>query len=268
MAQSSLSAAMIDTHSHLLPGLDDGARDMTQALAMARASAEAGVRLAVCTPHLKDDPAGLLPAARAALNDMKRNVAANEIALDLTLGFELDLNLLMEAEPDLIDSCTFGYGRPVMLLETPYNNWPKWAEQAIFDLRLRGILPILAHPERNERFQRHPERLSDLVHQGIVLQITVPSVVGAFGRHARNTALKLVASGEVALLASDIHFRRLETAMLREGVGAIRTALPSCDVDILVAENPRRLLSGEELLPLSPAKGRDRWLARFRKLMR
>lgn len=251
-----------------MPGLDDGARDVSQALAMARACGEAGVRLVVCTPHLKSDPVAFIPAARTVLADFQKYVAENEITLDLTLGFEVDLNLLVENDPEVVDTCTFGYGSLVVLLETPYVGWPQWAEQAMFDLRLRGILPVLAHPERNDGFQRHPEKLSELVRQGIQLQITVPSLAGAFGRRARDTAFRLLEAGEVALLASDIHYRRLEGGCLNRGVEVIRSVLPRCDVDILVGENPRRLLVGEQLLPLPPARGRDRWQARFRKLLK
>ena len=155
----------------------------------------------------------------------------------------------------------------MLLLETPYSGWPRWADRALFDLRLREITPVLAHPERNEGFQRHPQRLSELARQGVVLQITVPSLLGGFGRKARDAAVRHVSRGEVALLASDVHYQRLEHATLDQGIAEVRRLFPHYPVQDLVEHNPRRLLAGQPLVAPAPAVRRDRWRARLRRLV-
>ncbi|NLT35249.1 MAG: hypothetical protein GXX83_05070 [Gaiellales bacterium] len=259
---------MIDTHCHILPGIDDGARDMSESLAMVKTCVATGVSHAVCTPHLTDDPSAFIPQAKRAFSEVRLAASLRGIRLDLGLGYEVDLNLLAEFDPASILSCTFGFGRPILLLETPYAGWPRWADRALFDLRLREITPILAHPERNEGFQRQPERLSELARQGVVLQITVPSLLGQFGRKARDAALRHLSRGEAALLASDVHYGRLETATLQNGAAEVRRLFPHYPVERLVEENPRRLLAGHPLLPPALAGRGDRWTACLRKRMR
>ncbi|MGD9571391.1 MAG: tyrosine-protein phosphatase [Thermoleophilia bacterium] len=243
---------MIDLHTHILPGLDDGPATMGEAVEMARVAWEHGTRTVVCTPHMIDhyptDPAQVhegVHALRAALEDAG-------IGLAVVPGAEISLDWLPRmSDADLAMASIGGAGR-WLLLEMPFAGWPIGLPEILRDLEIRGYQVILAHPERAEAVQRQPDRMRDLIGRGALVQLTAGSFLGDHGPAARRTALMLLAGGAAHLLASDAHsagpWRPPE---IEPGLQAAADGIDAHPQTLswMVREGPEAILSGGPVRP-------------------
>jgi len=255
---------MIDTHSHLLPGLDHGCPDIETALQMAREAATSGVETVVCTPHLPDWDEALVGSAGPAQERVRRGLADAGVPLELRLGFEVDLGLAATIDATRLCALTIEGSGGAILLEMPYVGWPPFMEDTIFRLATAGFVPILAHPERNERVQRSPELLGACLKAGAVAQATAGSLGGTFGRVAERTFFRLISEGLISLVASDAHSFNREGWTMLAMVAALEGRVSQEDIVTLTATNPARLLAGQKPLPVRPVNGSMRRLGRAR----
>jgi protein-tyrosine phosphatase len=196
---------VIDLHSHILPGIDDGAESIETALEMARSAVEDGIRTLAATPHVRSD----YPTAPGDMEELVASVRARldeaAIPLELLPGGEIALDFLPDLDDDALRRFGLGGNTRYLLLETPYYGWPLGLDQTFFQLRLRGFTPVLAHPERNEEVQERPELLERLVEAGALVQVTAASADGRLGSAVQRTALRLIRNGLAHMLASDAH---------------------------------------------------------------
>jgi protein-tyrosine phosphatase len=210
---------------------------------MAREAAETGVTDIICTPHLGDSDdrtAREAPAVRAELQEVLDREA---IPLRLHLGFEIAFTFASEADPEELRRHGLGGGQTrFLLVEIPHFSWPAFAAETIHRLRLHGLVPILAHPERNERIQGNPELLASLLHLGALAQGTTASFFGLFGKESRRCLLNQLAAGQVAILASDAHYKRRATWSLQMAAQDMSTSVPLSVLDVLARENPGLVL--------------------------
>ncbi len=259
---------MIDTHLHLIPGVDDGARDFTESLAMARAMSAAGVTAVICTPH-GDEGVGPSPIeARRALDRLAEMLGEEGILIDLHLGYELTFNFAAAKEPELLRDYALGPSGRYVLLEAPYREWPSYAEDLVYRLRLNGLTPVIGHPERNPRLSRNPELLSALLRLGAVSQGTASSLRGLFGSGARRALLEMLSRGELDILATDAHFARPEVWRLNEAAAELEREFPEVDLDRLTRRNPLSIIEGRPVEPGAPLQ-RTRTLGGYlRRLLR
>lgn len=250
---------MIDTHAHLLPGLDDGAESLEQSLAMAREMVDSGTRDVICTPHLRERSDRTATHAPAVLEELRSRLAAEAIPLRLHLGYELSFSFVMEADPVELHRFTLTERGRFLLVEIPHAAWPPFAEATLHDLRLRGFVPILAHPERNERVQRDEHLLPALLRMGALAQGTSASLFGLFGPRARRTLIGQIERGQIAILASDAHYRRRATWSLAAGLEDLRQALPGAELGTLAEGNPWLVLRNEDPVTPGPLPTVARW---------
>lgn len=239
---------MIDTHSHLLPGVDHGCPDLETSLRMARAAAESGTDTVVCTPHLQDLLPGDVERTHEVAGQVRSALSAAGIGLRLLTGFEIDLSVAATSSRQEMQQLAIVGSQGAVVLEMPYRGWPRYLDETLFRLRTWGMTPVLAHPERNDRVQKSPETLDACIKAGAVVQATVASLTGEFGKRPERTFRKLLAAGKVSLLASDAHAYRNDGWTLAPTVERLRAAVGDEAVNLLVEENPRRLLAGEPLL--------------------
>jgi protein-tyrosine phosphatase len=192
---------VIDLHSHVLPGLDDGARDLEEAVRICEAAAADGIDVLAATPHVRDDYPTTPDQMERALEDLR---AAARDLVRLVGGGEVALGELGRPTTEL---ARFGLaGNPhYLLVEMPYAGWPLDLGESLFRLRLRGVTPVLAHPERNPDVQRRPSVLEPLVARGTLVQVTAASLDGRFGARTRACARALVEQSLAHLVASDAH---------------------------------------------------------------
>ena len=146
---------MIDLHSHILPGLDDGPATMDGSLELARAAVEAGTRTILATPHINDD-ASIEPARIAAgLEELRAALAAAELPLEVLPGGEIAIWRLLDLDDDTLRRLALG-GGPYLLVESPFSPMVGDFEPMVLDLHRRGHRVLLAHPERCPAFQKSP----------------------------------------------------------------------------------------------------------------
>lgn len=245
---------MIDTHSHILPGLDDGSPDTSHSLRMAEAAATAGVTTVVCTPHLLDFDVSSIGRARETLEKFRSVLETSGIDLKLLLGFEVDVSVAATASDDELRLLTVEGSQGLLLVEMPHWGWPAYLLDTIFRLRTSGLTPVLAHPERNDRIQHSPGLLGECLDAGAVAQATAASLDGSFGRASKTAFSRHLSLGHVSILASDAHAHRLSSWTVASVVASLGRRLSDEDIDRLVRVNPGRLLSGEPPLPVTAAR--------------
>jgi protein-tyrosine phosphatase len=248
---------LIDLHSHVLPGLDDGARDVEEAVAICRAAAADGVEVLAATPHVRRDYPTTADEMEAALARVR---AAAGGVVELVPGAELALEELDRPPAELRRFGLAGNPR-YLLVETPYYGWPLDAADRLFRLRAAGITPVLAHPERNGEVQARPELLEAVVAGGTLVQLTAASVDGRLGRASRAAASRLLELGYAHLIASDAHAPTVRAIGMRAAAGAVGDeALARWLTDGV----PRAIVE-DAAVPERPAPARSGgWLSRLR----
>lgn len=196
---------MVDLHSHLLPGLDDGPGSLGEALRMCRLYAAQGFRTVVATPHMANQRYRVSPDdVRSAAGRLDR--ACLERGIDLRIVPGADVRLAPELL-HLLDAgrvLTLADAGRHLLLELPHQCAPP-ISALISELALRGVTPVLSHPERNMEILRRPERVGEFVQDGCLIQITAGALPGAFGRPPQRTAEWLLEQGLVHVVATDAH---------------------------------------------------------------
>jgi len=245
---------VIDLHSHVLPGLDDGAADLDEAVSICRDAFADGITVLAATPHVRDDYPTTPEQMEAALAELEGEIGE---AIRLLPGGELDLAQLDRPREELV---RFGLaGNPgYLLVETPYVGWPLDIGDLLFRLLATGITPVLAHPERNADVQQRPELLEPLVRSGVLVQLTAGAVDGSLGRGSRVAAFTLLERDLAHLIASDGH----APSVRRIGMSAAAAALRNDALARwLTVDVPRAIVDGGELPPRpGPARPRRRRL--------
>ena len=242
---------MIDLHSHLLPGIDDGPATMDDALEMARVAVAAGITDVACTPHMNayyPTPAEWIVES---VTEMRVALQGAGIPLRVHPGAEIRLDWFAElGDEELLAASLGGTGRWI-LLEMPFEGWPLDLGLILDGLAVRGIGGVLAHPERCAAVQRAPDRLWDPVGRGALVQINAGSLTGEHGRTVERTARALVAAGLCHLLASDGHSAEWRPPGMADGLAVAAGVLgrEPAEVSDLVSETPAKILAGEKVSP-------------------
>jgi protein-tyrosine phosphatase len=234
---------MIDTHCHLLPGIDDGPREMTQALELAAGLARVGVRRVICTPHFSRRYPTSYERAVAQLEALALHLREAGIGLELGLGAELNAAMALEA-PDAELRRRRIAPRHVLVELT--RETPGTAVELICDrLERLGLAPVLAHPERSPAVRDQPHLLDAARDRGALIQVVAPSLAGEPGSGRARAAWRLLRSGRVDLLASDSH-RPAHAERLRSVLELIRRELGEATLAELTDLNAQRMLAAEE----------------------
>ena len=247
---------MIDIHTHLLPGVDDGSPSMEVSVPVLERFARDGVRLVVCTPHLDASRAKDAPHARHAeiLAELRQVAPA---VPELRPGWEI---MLDAPGVDLRDRRLALGESSAVLVEFPRMMIPPSATEEVFRLRMSGIVPVLAHPERY--WSCTASHVDDWRRAGAVIQMDVTGLLGSGPQAA--LAATLLEEGLVDLLASDTHgdSRALLPAKhWLEEIGAVEQA------ELLTSRNAAHLLANEALESVTPVERRRGMLGRLKELL-
>jgi protein-tyrosine phosphatase len=193
---------MVDTHCHIVPGVDDGAVSLEMSLAMIEVAKQNGVTAILTTPHI-----------RGSMDELPRH-AFHKKSFQQILDAKPDMELYLGGEVRVTSEThevthlaefTADEKSKYILLELEFDKVPAYFSQLLFEYRLRGITPIVAHPERNAGVLQHPEHALEFVRQGALLQVTTGSVIGELGETFQQCALRLMECGLISILASDAH---------------------------------------------------------------
>lgn len=241
---------MIDLHSHILPELDDGARDLRDAIAMARMAAQSGVTVMAATPHCADDR---VYRVRAAWQLLSQALEENGIPVKLVPGMEIfstadTARMLREGKLLTLNNSRYP------LIEFSFRSDGNAETAQLHSVCQAGFRPLIAHPERYPYVQRHPELLNLWHDMGCLLQINRGSLLGRFGTAARQLAWALVDRGFAAVVASDAHSPRQRTPWLADVWQLLETEFSPLCARMLLKNTPRAILNNEDLPPVSPVR--------------
>ena len=240
---------MIDLHTHILPGLDDGSPDLETSVLMAAVAAESGVTHLVATPHSNQRGAFenyASPALQVRFAALRSAVREAGIPLELSLGMEIFgtgdvLQLLHDGR-----LLTLGGGR-YLLIEFGFHEDPLRIERLLDALLAAGYWPVVAHPERYYGLQRMPNYLYDWASRGIVLQVNKGSLFGRFGRGAQALAAAMLERGLVGCVASDAHGPDVRTPDLAGAWDYLAEHFSERLAERLLTRNPAHILHSEPL---------------------
>ncbi len=250
---------MIDLHSHILPGLDDGAIDLESAVEMARSMAADGITLVCGTPHVRDDYPTSVETMLDALALVRAAVADAGIMIDIRGGGEIALDQLPAL--DSVTRARFGLGgNPnLLLLEAPYSNWLLSLPHTCAQLRVGNVVPVIAHPERNRDIQDDPTTLEGVVRAGAIVQLTAASVDGRLGAATAKCARRLLELDLAHCIASDAHGPGIRQA----GMSAAAKAVGGGHLARWLTYDVPAALLADGALPPRPPLPRRGLLSRF-----
>jgi protein-tyrosine phosphatase len=250
---------LIDLHSHILPGLDDGARTIDESREMARLASSEGVKVIAATPHVRDDFPTTVEQMERGVAELNRDFTEERIDVTVLQGGEIDLERLNTMTDEDIERFSFAQTGHYLLVEVPYTGWPLYLDQAVFRLRSAKVTPLLAHPERNPEVQRNPATLAAAASAGALVQVTAASLDGRLGRRVKQACQRLLELELVHVLASDAHAPAVRRGGLSDAVAALRDEGLA---RYLTEEVPAAIIAGERIPERGMAKGPRR--RRFR----
>jgi len=250
---------VIDLHTHLLPGVDDGPATLADSVDLARSLRDDGARGVAATPHCRADHPGVEPeelVGRAA--ELERELRAAGIGLGVVSAGEVDLLWGLAASEKQLRAASYrGLGKD-LLVETPYGPLTSRFETMLFGISAQGYRILLAHPERNPTFQEDPRRLERMSATGTLLQVTASALIrpprtSRSGRLAR----RLIEGGHAHVLASDAHGAATPgRSGLSDGVRVAAELVGDARAGWMVEAVPRAILLGEPLPAAPPIEGR------------
>lgn len=241
---------MIDIHHHCLPGVDDGPREMAEAVEMCAMAAEEGIEVVVATPHVLRGRWRTLTRAEleSRLDELRAHAPKTpRLILGSEYFFSHDMADELRAGTAIVPLA----GSRYVLVELASSTIPPMIEQPFYVAQLDGWTPVLAHPERNSALQRNPDLLQDLVEHGARVQITATSLTGHFGRAAQRAAETFVRRGLVHFVASDAHGIARRPPRVREALDALRSIAGAETASALTVSNPLAVVESRPL-PFEP----------------
>jgi len=267
---------MIDLHTHILSGLDDGARTIGESLRMCQIAYRDGIKTIVATPHTLDgryqnDRSRILakvqelkialvkfglqnlqpefgnakcPFEQSRIQTPKSEITNPKSEMRILPGADVRLCEQALRQLDGKKVTTIGDGGKCLLLEFPFQGIPCGAEKVLFQMITRGMIPIISHPERNLDVGRNPRRYHEMIRMGCLGQVTAMSLTGGFGPGVRRVAEQLLTKGLVHLIASDAHSTDGRPPVLSKAVRAAARIVGQEEARKMVTEYPRALLEG------------------------
>jgi protein-tyrosine phosphatase len=233
---------MIDLHSHILPGIDDGAPNLDVALDMARMAVSDGIHTMACTPHIYP---GLYMNSTQSITQARDAFQAQlderGIALRLLVGADTHLvpELLSKLRQGVVPTL---HGSRYLLLEPSHHVMPPRFEESVFQLVVSGYTPVITHPERLTWVEDHYDVFLRLIRQGAWMQVTADALTGLFGSRVKYWGERFLSEGRVHLLASDAHSNRRRVPRLSAGFEVAERILGREEALRLVIDRPQAIL--------------------------
>jgi protein-tyrosine phosphatase len=231
---------MIDIHCHILPGIDDGAKDMDEALALIYLAVADGVTRIVVTPHLHFGRfENYLPVIQASFLALQQAVGEAGIVIELAYAAEVRfdseiLSLLTRQQLPLYGSYN---NQQFMLLEFPHSHIPAGSDILVKHLLKQNITPVIAHPERNRDLLKSPDKIKPFVRLGCWFQVTASSITGHFGEECQTLALSYIEQDFIHIIASDAHNLKRRPPVLSEARSKISAMFGEAKAQQLFYDN-------------------------------
>lgn len=194
-----------DIHSHIMPGVDDGAQDMEESLAMLRMAKAENVSRIILTPHQKPGRKCVsMRGLKERMELLQENIRQQQLAIQVYAGSECLYSHDLAERLEQGKFCTMADSRYVLVEFIPDENWT-YIRDGLYQLISHGYLPIIAHVERYLQVVRDMDRVHELIDMGCYVQVNAGSITGAYGFGMRRTAKKLLRERAVHFVATDAH---------------------------------------------------------------
>lgn len=248
---------MIDIHSHILPGIDDGAKDEQASIDMAKAAIDEGITQIVATPHHKN---GMFDNYR---DEIEMHVT---VLNDLYKTSGLDLTVLPGQEVriygEIVEDFKSGALQTVndtnyMLIEFPTATVPRYADQLFYDMQMEGIQPIIVHPERNQELLKNHDKMYQFIKAGVLSQVTAGSVLGKFGKDIQEFSAQLIEANLTHFIASDAHNTTSRGFYLNEAYGYVQEEIDE-EAAFMFHENSQLLIQNQNVYRQEPQRIRKK----------
>ncbi|WIV12086.1 CpsB/CapC family capsule biosynthesis tyrosine phosphatase [Proteiniborus sp. MB09-C3] len=259
---------MYDIHCHILPEIDDGANSMEEAINMAIMAKENGIEVIFATPHYIEG-VGYKDSSynREALEKLNSELEKRNIDMKIYLGCEVystcdALKLLEKGLIATLNSSNY------MLIELPMHDIPIYIETMIYNLKLKGITPIIAHPERNTKIIENPNILHTLISKGALAQLNLPSLLGMYGESVKNTAEVLLKHDMIHFVGTDAHKPSKRYYRINEVLDILNDLIGGEKTLKITEINPEAVITGTDIETdepklYKPEKGVKKLLKRF-----
>lgn len=232
---------MYDLHCHMLPAIDDGAKDLDTALEMARIAEKDGITHLACTPHIypvlfNNTPEGIAAAVKSF------NAELETAGVALTLSYGADIQVV----PELLSNLRSGVfptinGSRYFLFEPPHHAPLPNLDRLIFDVICAGYIPVITHPERLTWIDGHYDQILTAVQAGAWMQITAGSLTGRMGSSPKYWSERMLDDGVVCLIATDAHNLKGRPPLLAEGAEAAAKHVGAEEAQRLVLDRPKAI---------------------------
>lgn len=240
---------MVDIHSHILPGIDDGSKSMEETMEMLKLTEADGIKTIVATSHFyRGYYENKWNDIKKLVEKVKTRAEEENVDLDIISGQEVMLdNRTLESYRSSEIGCMEGTG--YMLVELPMMTMPKDAMNIIYELEIKGVRPILAHPERYRYIIDNPSKINEFLDEKCLIQINTGSIIGIFGKKVKSTARILIKNGVCSFIASDTH----STGGRCPGISKAMKTASHIDDNIYgrIEENCKKLLENQLISPSS-----------------
>ena len=248
---------MIDIHSHILPGLDDGSKSLEESVEMVRTAAAAGTTDIVASPHADQEYRFDPILVERKITELQ--AAAGESP---RIHYGCDFHLTIENIEDALrvpERYSIGH-RGYLLVEFSDFHVPKTTDEIFASFMRAGLRPIITHPERNQLLQSRLTQIGEWVAQGAMVQLTGLSFLGRFGKLAKRSADEFMSHGLAHFVASDAHDTRWRTTDLREPRQYVEKRFGLEAAERVFVENPRAVLAGVPIPAVPIPIRRRKWL--------
>jgi len=247
------SRSVIDLHCHILPGLDDGPASMEMALDMCRIAVDDGIRTVVATPHMFNGIHDVTPDdVQEKVLELSCLLQEKQIPLQILPGADVHVTKDLPGILDRNEVLTIAAKGKHLMVELPQDVFPRELQDMLFRVQLKGVTPLISHPERNAEIQKNPGLLRDLILAGSLTQVTAGSIDGTFGSTVQRCALKLLRDNMVHIVATDAHNVSRRPPRLSKARGVVEEEVGKEEAQRFFHDWPALLLEGNYLDPPEP----------------
>ena len=240
---------MIDIHNHILPNVDDGSKSINMSINMLKHAFEQGVTEVVNTTHFQHplfmDIDYSIKRIESIKTELQKKLYENNIFIKIHLGYEVYYyeNLLKIIKQPLV---TMGNGKYILIEFTP-NNIPFSQKKTLFDLKMSGVTPIIAHPERYKAVHENFNLIYDWINSGCLIQVDCGSLLGLMGKRAKEASLSIIKENACHILASDAHNDTNRNFCIKDAYNIVSKIIGQKESNKLVLEYPSSIIRGEDL---------------------
>ena len=238
---------MIDFHTHIIPNIDDGSRNIEETFNLIQEAKQAGFEGIVLTSHYIENYYETAVQERDVwVKVISDNLRSKGVEIDLYLANEIYISenimdLLIDGKASTINNSSY------VLFEMPLNAEPMNLYDVIYSLQENKLIPVLAHPERYSFVQKEPELINDLIEKGVLMQANYGSILGQYGQKAQITVKKFLEANMIHFLGSDVHRQNTIYKRIPQALDEIRDIVGEQKLEELTTINPKLAVSNKKI---------------------